>query len=158
MTQEHSQGRSRRQVLLAGLGLALGAVGLAAGARPAAADLAAVQKAMKALLGDRQPQEGRVSIDAPEIAENGNTVPVTVEVDSPMTEDDYVEAVHIFAEGNPRPEVASFHFMPANGEAVASTRIRLARTQNLYAVAEMSDGSVYMAKREVKVTIGGCGG
>jgi sulfur-oxidizing protein SoxY len=149
---------SRRQILLAGLSAvaAAGAVGTLS--RPAMADLAAVQKAMAALLGDRQPQEGRVKIDAPEIAENGNTVPVTVEVESPMTEQDHVKTVHIFADGNPRPEVASFHFTPASGEAVASTRIRLAKTQNLYAVAEMSDGSLYMVKREVKVTIGGCGG
>lgn len=150
--------RSRRQVLLAGLGAVVAAGTAGSLARPAMADLAAVQKAMAALLGDRQPQEGRVKIDAPEIAENGNTVPLTVEVDSPMTEQDYVKTVHIFADGNPRPEVASFHFTPASGEAVASTRIRLAKTQNLYAVAEMSDGSLYMAKREVKVTIGGCGG
>lgn len=150
--------RSRRQVLLAGLGAVVAAGTAGSLAWPAMADLAAVQKAMAALLGDRQPQEGRVKIDAPEIAENGNTVPVTVEVDSPMTEQDYVKTVHIFADGNPRPEVASFHFTPASGEAVASTRIRLAKTQNLYAVAEMSDGSLYMAKREVKVTIGGCGG
>jgi sulfur-oxidizing protein SoxY len=158
MPHDFTNRRSRREVLLAGLGIAFGAAGLASGARPAAADLAAVQKAMAALLGDRQPQEGRVKIDAPEIAENGNTVPVTVEVDSPMTEQDHVKAVHIFADGNPRPEVASSHCPPARAAAGASTRIRLAKTQNLYAVAEMSDGSLYMAKREVKVTIGGCGG
>lgn len=153
-----NRGGSRRTFLRTALGAGLGAAALAAGIRPAMADLAAVQKAMAALIGDRQPAEGRVVIDAPEIAENGNTVPVTVEVDSPMTETDYVKAVHIFADGNPRPEVASFHFTPANGEAVASTRIRLAKTQHLYAIAEMSDGSLYMATREVKVTIGGCGG
>ena len=124
----------------------------------ARADAAGVAEAMKGLIGDKTPQEGRISLDLPQIAENGNTVPLTVEVDSPMTEDDYCKSVHIFAEDNPRPDVASFHFTPACGQAMASTRMRLAKTQNVVAVAEMSDGSVYMSKVEVKVTIGGCGG
>ena len=92
------------------------------------------------------------------LAENGNTVPVGFEVQSPMTGADHVKAVHLFAEGNPEPSVASIRFSPASGRAKAATRMRLAKTQNIVAVAEMSDGSVYMAKTEVKVTIGGCGG
>ncbi len=107
---------------------------------------------------DRAPQDGRITLELPQIAENGNTVPLSIEVDSPMTAQDYCKAVHIFAEGNPRPDVASIHFTPACGRAVASTRMRLAKTQNVVAIAEMSDGSVYMTKAEVKVTIGGCGG
>ena len=94
----------------------------------------------------------------PQIAENGNSVPVTVSVDSPMTADNYVKAVHIVAEANPDPAVASFQFTPMSGKAEVSTRMRLARTQQIVAVAEMSDGSIYSAKTEVKVTIGGCGG
>ncbi len=125
---------------------------------PARADLAAVQKLIAKIAGDRKIQEGRITLDAPEIAENGNTVPIAVEVDSPMTEDDYVKTVHVFAAGNPRPEVATFYFTPRNGIAAASTRIRLAKTQKIFAIAEMSDGSLYMTSREVKVTIGGCGG
>jgi len=117
-----------------------------------------VEAAMKDILGDRTAEEGRISLDLPEIAENGNTVPLTVEVESPMTDDDHVTAVHIFADGNPLPNVAKMNFTPRSGEAVASTRIRLAQTQKIHAVAEMSDGSVFMAAREVKVTIGGCGG
>ena len=85
-------------------------------------------------------------------------MPIAFEIDSPMTESDYVKAVHIFAEKNPLPNVASFHFTLRSGKARASTRMRLAKTQNVVAVVEMSDGSVYMAKTEVKVTIGGCGG
>ena len=104
------------------------------------------------------PSEGRIELDLPQIAENGNTVPISIAIDSPMTEDDYVKTVHVFADGNPRPDVASFHFTPACGTASCSTRIRLAKTQNIVAVAEMSNGDVYMAKSEVKVTIGGCGG
>ncbi|MGI9434840.1 MAG: thiosulfate oxidation carrier protein SoxY [Geminicoccaceae bacterium] len=124
----------------------------------ASAALPEVKAAIAAILGDRTAEEGRISLDLPEIAENGNTVPLTIEVESPMSADDYVKSVHIFAEGNPLPEVATVNFTPRSGEAIASTRIRLAKTQKIHAVAEMSDGSVFTATREVKVTIGGCGG
>ena len=81
-----------------------------------------------------------------------------VEVDSTMTDSDMVDSVLILADGNPRPEVATFHFTALSGAASATTRMRLAKTQNVYAVAKMADGSVHMDKKEVKVTIGGCGG
>ncbi len=126
---------------------------------PAArAALPEVETAIKELLGDRTAEEGRISLELPEIAENGNTVPLTVEVESPMTAEDHVKAVHIFADGNPLPQVAKMNFTPRSGEAIASTRIRLAQTQKIHAIAEMSDGSMFTAAREVKVTIGGCGG
>ncbi len=147
---------SRRRFIVAA-----GAAALAgfSGIRVAHADQAMVDEAMMKLIGDRKPGDGTmIKLDLPEIAENGNTVPLKFEVESPMTGDDYVKSVHVFAEGNPRPDVASFHFTPASGKAAASTRMRLAKTQNVVAVAEMSDGKVYMAKKEVKVTIGGCGG
>ena len=105
-----------------------------------------------------EPKDGRVKIIAPEIAENGNTVPITVEVESPMTDKDHVKRVMVLAEGNPNPGVASFNLTPAMGEAKVDIRIRLAKTQNVVAVAEMSDGSVWKASQEIKVTIGGCGG
>ena len=126
--------------------------------KAAMAGLPEVEAAMAEILGDKTAEEGRISLDLPEIAENGNTVPLTVEVESPMTEDDYVKAVHLFADGNPVPTVAKMNFTPRSGEAVASTRIRLAKTQKIHALAEMSDGSFFSAAREVKVTIGGCGG
>lgn len=116
------------------------------------------KKAIDEILNGREAKSGRVSLTLPQIAENGNTVPLSVKVESPMTDKDYVKSVHLYAEGNPLPRVASINFTPANGVAEASTRIRLAKTQNVIAVAEMSDGSVYMDKVEVKVTIGGCGG
>ena len=94
----------------------------------------------------------------PQIAENGNTVPVGFTVDSPMTKNDYVKSVYLFSDKNPGHEVAAFHFSPASGKASASTRMRMIKTQNVIAVAEMSDGSFYTGKKEVKVTIGGCGG
>jgi sulfur-oxidizing protein SoxY len=85
-------------------------------------------------------------------------VPLTVSVESPMTAADHVKAIHIFADKNPTPDVASFQLTPAMGRASADTRIRLGQTQDVVAIAEMSDGTLFMARAEVKVTIGGCGG
>ena len=99
-----------------------------------------------------------MKLDLPEIAENGNTVPMTVTVESPMTEQSHVTEVLVLADGNPNAGVATFHFSPASGVAEANTRIRLAATQNIIAVAKMNDGSFVMASKQVKVTIGGCGG
>lgn len=154
--QGSTQTFTRRQVLLAAGGLAL--AGVASRIRPATADAAGVQEAIQKVIGGKNAKAGRITLKLPEIAENGNTVPVSFSVESPMTEKDYVKAVHLFAEANPRPNVGSFYFSPTSGQAMASTRMRLLKTQNVVAVAEMSDGSVYMAKTKVKVTIGGCGG
>ena len=123
-----------------------------------AADDPTADDVIKEFTGGAEIQSGRVELVTPEIAENGNTVPVSVLVESPMTADDYVTDVLILADGNPRPGVATFRFTALSGEAEASTRIRLAKTQNVIAVAKMSDGSFYMDKQPVKVTIGGCGG
>ncbi len=109
-------------------------------------------------LAKGEPKTGRVTIAAPPIAENGNAVPLTVSVESPMTEADHVKAIHIVADGNPNPGVASFQFTPLAGKAEVQLRVRMAQTQNIVAVAEMRDGSLWSAAREVKVTIGGCGG
>ncbi len=148
---------TRREALL----LAAGATMVASGVTLTWADAKAASKADDAIMkmvGDKKLMEGKINLDLPQIAENGNTVPIKFSVDSPMTDDNYVKAVHLYADGNPLPDIASLHFTPMNGKAEASTRIRLARTQNLIAVAEMSDGSVYKAAQEIKVTIGGCGG
>lgn len=127
---------------------------------PGAANAATeeIDRLMADFAGGQEPQSGKLTLTAPEIAENGNTVPISIEVDSAMTDGDLVESVVIFADGNPRPEVATFHFTALSGAAAATTRMRLARTQNVIAMARMADGSVYMDKKEVKVTIGGCGG
>ncbi len=116
------------------------------------------QDAMKAVVGDSKPTDGKISLELPEIAENGNTVPFNISIASPMSENDYVKSVHIFASGNPRPDVTSFEFTPLSGKAEVSSRMRLSKTQDVIAVAQMSDGKYYMGKRTVKVTIGGCGG
>ena len=104
------------------------------------------------------PKDGKVVLKAPEIAENGNAVPLTVTVDSEMSEKSYVKAIYVAADGNPNPGVATFHFSPLAGKAEASTRIRLATTQNIIAVAKTSKGEFFTSQKLVKVTIGGCGG
>ncbi len=138
--------------------LAFGAAGMAIFTAGAPAFASMTDDAVSAFAGDAKVKEGMVSVDAPEIAENGNSVPIEVSVDSAMEGDDMVEEIMILADGNPNPDVATFKFSALSGEARASTRIRLAKTQNVVAVARMKDGSIYRASRAVKVTIGGCGG
>ncbi|MEL6125244.1 MAG: thiosulfate oxidation carrier protein SoxY [Pseudomonadota bacterium] len=137
---------TRRKVLAIGSGtLAFASLtGL-----PAYASLA--DEAISALTGGANIGDGVISLTAPEIAENGNTVPIGV--DAPGA-----TQITLFADGNPVPNVATFNFGPLSASRSASTRIRLATTQNVIAVAKMEDGSFQMAKAEVKVTIGGCGG
>jgi len=148
----------RRQMLKAvGMGaIALAGSGVVSTEANATAD--AASRYLSKVTGGVAAKEGRVTLKLPEIAENGRTVPVTVSVDSPMSDGDYVKTVHVVAEGNPNPEVVSFNMSPGMGKAEVSTRIRLGKTQNVRAVAVMSDGSVYSGTKEVKVTIGGCGG
>ncbi|OYW62671.1 MAG: thiosulfate oxidation carrier protein SoxY [Bosea sp. 12-68-7] len=148
-------GLTRRSTLTAG---ALAAFASLLGSRLAFADDKMVMAEIKKLYGDKSLAEGKIKLDVPEIAENGLVVPVNVEVESPMTEADYVKAVHIYADGNPQPGIVSYSFTPACGKASAATRMRLAQTQNIVCVAEMSNGALHMAKANVKVTIGGCGG
>lgn len=148
---------TRRQAL----GLSAAALALATfgpGLKVAQADEAATEKSLMDFTGGKTPASGKITLNAPEIAENGNTVPITVSVDSEMSDSSYVDSVMVLAEGNPNPSVATFHFTPLSGEATATTRMRLAGTQNVIAVAKMNDGSVFMDKKLVKVTIGGCGG
>lgn len=147
--------KTRRETLTLG---ALAALAAMLAPRIGWADEQAVAAEIKKLYGDKKFDSGKIKLDVPEIAENGLVVPVNVEVESPMTDADYVKAVHIFADGNPLPGVVSYKFTPACGKAAASTRMRLAQTQNIVCVAEMSTGGLYMAKANVKVTIGGCGG
>ena len=103
-------------------------------------------------------EESDLFLDLPEIAENGNQVKVSFEIDSPMTDKDYVKTVFILADGNPAPNVAKFNFTPALGSCSATTRIRLSKTQNVHLLAAYNNGKFAMTKSKVKVTIGGCGG
>ncbi|MFG1348911.1 thiosulfate oxidation carrier protein SoxY [Xanthobacter autotrophicus] len=144
----------RRALQLAGIA-ALAAV---LAPRMSFATEAQVAEEMKKLFGGKVMGEGRVKLDVPEIAENGLVVPINIDVDSPMTDTDFVKSVHVFADGNPLPQVLTYTFTPQSGKASASARMRLAQTQNVIAVAEMSSGALFSTKAQVKVTIGGCGG
>ena len=126
--------------------------------RMAFADEKAVAAEITKLYGEKKLDSGKIKLDVPEIAENGLVVPINIEVESPMTDADYVKAVHVYADGNPLPGIVTYKFTPACGKAAASTRMRLAQTQNIVCVAEMSNGALYTTKANVKVTIGGCGG
>ncbi|HVL73549.1 MAG TPA: thiosulfate oxidation carrier protein SoxY [Beijerinckiaceae bacterium] len=146
---------SRRQAFALGAGAVAVAAGWSAPARAAKND---AEELIKKFSGGKEPVLGRVKLDMPEIAENGNTVPMTVSVESPMSANDYVSEVLVVADANPRAGIVTFRFTPSSGVAEANTRIRLIETQNVIAVAKMNDGSVYRTEKEVKVTIGGCGG
>lgn len=154
MPQDLLGDMSRRGVLI-GIGAGAAALALVPGAAHATRDEA--NDAIATLVGGAKPQMGKVSLKLPEIAENGNTVPFTVVVDNPMVDGNYVKAIHVMAEGNPAPGVVSYYLQPT-GKAEVYGRMRLAKTQDVRAVAVLSDGSVWEGKKEVKVTIGGCGG
>ena len=144
--------RSRREVL-AGT-LALGGVFLlpcSADATPA--DLA---QAIAEVLGGKQAQQGRIKLEIPRLAESGLSVPLDVVVDSPMTREDFVETLYLFAERNPLPNIARFHMSPLTGRAQVITRIRLADTQMVTAIAKMSDGTFWQEQVEVVITIAAC--
>ena len=137
----------------------LTAVGVAHAEEPAASTLTRspqFDEAFKKLLADATPVEGKVTLELPEIAENGNFVPVTITVDHPMTDTDYVKAIHILSTGNPVARVATFHLSPVNAVARVQSRMRLAKTQDVIALAELSNGTLVIATSLVKVTIGGC--
>jgi sulfur-oxidizing protein SoxY len=148
----------RRRLLTIGIGAFAAAVSCGGLPRPASAAKNDSEELIKKFTGDKPAVEARVRLDLPEIAENGNSVPMTVSVESPMTEESYVSDILIVANGNPRGGIAAFHFSPASGIAEVNTRIRLAETQNVIAIAKMNDGSVFTTSKQVKVTIGGCGG
>lgn len=136
----------------------LGATGMLVVMRPLAAWSApeAVQQAIRERIGERQPQPGGMSLTLPKIAETGNSVPLTVTVDSPMTPENHVLRIHIFVPGNPLPVAATYHLGVRAGKAEISTRIRLARTQRVLALAEMHDGSVRSDAASIVVTLGAC--
>jgi sulfur-oxidizing protein SoxY len=142
---------TRRVILLAAAGF-----GLAPLAPPAAATSASMEDAIRALIGDATVNDGKVKLELPPIVENGNTVPLTVSVESPMTETDYVASIHVFNQKNPQPHVVAFHLGPRAGRAAASIRIRLADSQQVMAIARLSDGSFWAESADVIVTLAAC--
>lgn len=114
------------------------------------------QEAYEALLAGGTPLDGKITLELPEIAENGNFVPLTVSIESPMTDADHVKAIHILSTANPVARIATFHLSPVNGVAKVQSRIRLAKTQDVIALAHFSNGLLAAATATVKVTIGGC--
>lgn len=148
---------TRRQVVAGGGGaaLALAVLGIAPGA--ALASPKDALKLLAELTGGAALNKGRVHVKLPKITDRGPFTRISVSVDSSMSGDDYVKALHIVAERNTVPEVASFYFTPMNGMAEVTTRIRLRKTQVIVAVAEMSDGTAYVGKGRAKVSKGGGG-
>lgn len=144
---------SRRTVLILGSG----AVALAT-LRPSPAGAAdpTYDEALRAITGGRDARPGRIALDLPKIAETGNSVPLTVRVESPMTAEDHVARIHLLSQDNPRPNVATFHLGPRAGKAEVGTRVRLSRTQKVVGLAEMGDGSLWSAEAYIIVTAGAC--
>ncbi len=140
----------RRRLFLAG-SAAVTLLPFAADATPE--EMAA---AIKQLTAGAELRTGKVTLDVPPIVENGNTVPMSVSVESPMTADDYVKAIHVYNEKNPQPHVFSAWLSPGNGKAVVGTRIKLADTQKVVAIAETGKGAFWTARAEVIVTIAAC--
>jgi len=132
--------------------------GMLLGLRSTSADPAEANAEITKFTGGASLIPGRIKIGLPELAENGNSVPLSVAIDSPMTAEDHVTEVRVIADRNPRPVIATFRLTPMTGRAEASTRIRLAATQNVIVLARTSRGELLSDRRQIKVTIGGCGG
>src|SRR3989440_7146857 len=124
--------------------------------KPASATPAEMQEAIRAVVGSARITPGKVKLDLPPLIENGNAVPLTVTVDSPMTEAQHVRAVHVFTEKNPQPYVVSFYLGPRAGRARVATRVRLADSQNVLAICELSDGSFWSDTAGIVVTLAAC--
>ena len=151
------RGTSRREFLKAAGGAAAGlGLGSVIAVAPASATPAEMQEAIRKVVGGARVTPGKVKLDLPPLIENGNAVPLTVIIDSPMTEAEHVRAVHVFTEKNPQPDVVSFRFGPRAGRASVATRVRLADTQNVVAICELSDGSFWSAGADIVVTLAAC--
>ena len=147
----------RREFLRAATGVAAGlGLGAVITVTPARATPATMQEAIRKVVGTATVNPGRVKLELPPLSENGNAVPLTVSLESPMTPADHVKALHVFTEKNPQPEVATFRLGPRAGRARVATRIRLADTQTVIAIGELSDGSFWSARADVVVTLAAC--
>jgi sulfur-oxidizing protein SoxY len=148
--------QSRRDILQGAAALASCGALLRLSVRPAAATPEMMQEAVRGVVGEAPVSKGKVKLDLPPLVENGNSVPCTVSVDSPMTATDYVKAIHVFNEKNPQPNVIGVRLGPRAGRAEFSTRIRLADSQTVTAIAELSDGTFWSGDIDVIVTLAAC--
>src|SRR6201996_9179761 len=146
----------RRFLRIAGCTAAIGALPVAIRVRPVAATPETMASAIRTIVGGAVVQTGKVKIDIPPLVENGNSVPMTVSVTSPMTAEDHVKSIHVFNEKNPQPNIGNFYLGPRAGRAQISTRIRLADSQKIVAIAQLSDGSFWSASADVVVTLAAC--
>ncbi len=147
---------ARRQMLRASLALATTGAGLTLIPVSARATPASMREAMNAAFKGQEIKPGKVTLKLPQIAENGASVQLTVDVDSPASQTEYVKAIHIFSEKNPLPEIARFFLAPGAGRASVTTRIRLADSQTITAVATLSDGSLWSGSAKSVVTLAAC--
>jgi sulfur-oxidizing protein SoxY len=148
--------KSRRQFLGLAAGAAvIGAVPIVT-LRPALATPEMLATAIRNVVGAAAVRTGKVKLEIPPLVENGNTVPMTISVSSPMTAEDHVKSIHVFNEKNPQPNIGNFYLGPQSGRAQISTRIRLADSQKIVAIAKLSDGSFWSATVEVVVTLAAC--
>jgi sulfur-oxidizing protein SoxY len=149
--------QTRRQILIKTAGVLAGkALSSLAGAQSASATPAMMRAAIRSVVGEAPLRKGKVKLDLPPLIENGNAVPMTVSVESSMTEANHVKAIHVFNEKNPQPHVVSVQLGPRAGKAAISTRIRLADSQTVIAIAELSDGSFWSDEADVVVTLAAC--
>src|SRR6476660_9933628 len=147
---------TRRQFLgLAGSAAVIGAVPIVT-LRPAESTPAMLASAIRNVVGEAVVRTGRVKLEVPPLVENGNTVPMTVSVQSPMTAEDHVKSIHVFNEKNPQPNIGNFYLGPSSGRAQISTRIRLADTQKVVAIARLSDDTFWQVTAEIVVTLAAC--
>ena len=147
---------TRRSFLsLAGSAAVAGAVPVVT-LRPLEATPAMLTSAIRNVVGEAPVRAGKVTLDIPPLVENGNTVPMTVKVASPMTDNEHVKSIHVFVEKNPQPNVGNFYIGPFAGRAQVATRIRLADTQKVVAIARLSDDTFWSASADIVVTLAAC--
>jgi len=151
----HDETTRRRFLGLAGGAAIAGAVPIVT-LRTAEATPATLAAAIRSIAGDGVVRTGKIKLDVPPLVENGNTVPMTVSVASPMTADDHVKSIHVFNEKNPQPNIGNFYLGPRAGRAQISTRIRLADSQKIVAIARLSDGTFWSVSVDVVVTLAAC--
>ena len=147
-----TQATTRRRFFAVAGGLALAPILV----RSARATPDTMATAIREVVGEAPVREGKITLELPPLVENGNAVPMTVTVDSPMTAAEHVKRIHVFNEKNPQPNIASFHLGPRAGKAKISTRVRLADSQKVIAIAELSDGSFWSASADMIVTLAAC--